>query len=65
MNFKLFYSSTDNLKILSGDNYSANVLQHLSNEELEALKSLLTNCNLVMQKSGKWNSVVTVEKRFM
>ena len=65
MNFQLFYRSTDNLKILSGDNYSANVQQHLSNEELEALKSLLANCNLVIQKSGKGNSVVAVEKRFM
>ena len=38
------------------------VLQHLSNEEFEALKNLSKNCNLVMQRAEKGNSVVIVEK---
>ena len=80
INFKLFYRSIDNLKILSGDNldfiktrikdttltsfrnYNANVRQHLSNEEFEALKSLSADYNLVIQKGNKSNSVVIVEK---
>ena len=43
-------------------NYNANVPQHLSNEEFEALKTLSGNCNLVIQKADKGNSVVIVEK---
>ena len=43
-------------------NYNANVPQHLSNEEFEALKTLSKDCNLVIQKAGKGNSVVIVEK---
>ena len=43
-------------------NYNANVPQHLSNEEFEALKTLSKNCNLVIQKADKGNSVVIVEK---
>ena len=42
-------------------NYNANVPQHLSNEEFEALKTS-GNCNLVIQKADKGNSVVIVEK---
>ena len=40
----------------------SNVPQHLSNEEFEALKTLSGNCNLVIQKADKANSVVIVEK---
>ena len=36
--------------------------QHLSNEEFEALKDLSANCNLIIQKADKGNSVVLVEK---
>ena len=43
-------------------NYNANVPQHLTNEEFEALKPLSGNCNLVIQKPDKGNSVVIVEK---
>ena len=43
-------------------NYNANVPQHLSNKEFEALKTLSGNCNLVIQKADKGNSVVIVEK---
>ena len=43
-------------------NYNANVPQHLSNEEFEALKTLSGNCNLVIQKADQGNSVVIVEK---
>ena len=42
-------------------NYNANVPQHLSNEKFEALKTLSGNCNLVIQKADKGNSVVIVE----
>ena len=69
--FELFYRSIDNLNILSGDNldyvktsfcnYNANI-PHLSNEEFEALKNLSANCNLIIQKADKRNSVVLVEK---
>ena len=41
---------------------NANITQHLSNEEFEALKNLSANCNLTIQKAGKGNSVVLVEK---
>ena len=43
-------------------NYNTDILQHLSNEEFEALKNLSTNCNLVIQKADKGNSVALVEK---
>ena len=43
--------------------YNANVPQHLSNEEFEALKTLKSkNCNLVIHKEDKNNSVVIVEQ---
>ena len=42
--------------------YDANVPQHLSKEKFEALKTLPKNCNLVIQKADKSNSVVIVEK---
>ena len=42
-------------------NYNANI-PHLSNEEFEALKNLSANCNLIIQKADKGNSVVLVEK---
>ena len=42
--------------------YNANVPKHLSNEEFEALKTLSGNCDLVIQKADKGNSVVIVEK---
>ena len=32
-------------------NYSANISQHLSNEEYEVLKNLSANCNLIKQKA--------------
>ena len=80
VNFELFYTSIDNLNILSGDNldyaktkikdlvlisfrnYNANIPQHLSNEEFEVLKNLSANCNLIIQKADKGNSVALVEK---
>ena len=43
-------------------NYNANIPQHLSNEEFEALKNLSPNCNLIIQKADKGNSVVLVEE---
>ena len=43
-------------------NYNANIPQHLSNEEFEALKNLSANFNLIIQKADKGNSVVLVEK---
>ena len=43
-------------------NYNANVPQHFSNKEFGALKSLSKNCNLVIQKAHKGNSVAIVEK---
>ena len=43
-------------------NYNANVPQHLSNEEFEALKTLSKNCNLVIQKADKDNLVAIIEK---
>ena len=43
-------------------NYNANVPQHFSNKEFGALKSLSKNCNLVIQKAYKGNSVAIVEK---
>ena len=43
-------------------NYNANVSQHLSNGEFEALKALIKNCNLVILRADKDNSVVTVKK---
>ena len=43
-------------------NYNANVPQHLSNEEFEGVKTLSKNCNLVIPKADKGNSVVIVEK---
>ena len=41
--------------LMSFRNYNANVRQHLSNEEFEALKTLPKNCNLVIQKADKAN----------
>ena len=38
------------------------IMQHLSNEEFEALKTLSKNCNLVIQKANKGNSVVIVQE---
>ena len=43
-------------------NYNYSVPQHLSKEKFEALKTLSKNCNLVIQKADKGNSVVIVEK---
>ena len=42
--------------------WSQHLPQHLSNEEFEALKNLSANCNLIIQKADKGNSVVLVEK---
>ena len=36
--------------------------QNISNEEFEALKNVSANCNLIVQKANKANSVVLVEK---
>ena len=49
------------LALTSFCNYNANI-PHLSNEEFEALKNLSANCNLIIQKADKRNSVVLVEK---
>ena len=43
-------------------NYNANIPQHFSNEEFEALKNLSENCNLIIQKANEGNSVLLVEK---
>ena len=43
-------------------NYNANIPQHLSNEEFEALKNLSANCNLIIQKADQGNSVALVEE---
>ena len=43
-------------------NYNANIPQYLSNEEFEALKNRSANCNLIIQKADKGNSVVLVDK---
>ena len=65
----LFGDNIDSIKtrikdiaLTSFRNYNANVPQHLSNEEFEALKTLSKNCNLVIQKADKDNSVVMVDK---
>ena len=42
--------------------YSANIPQHLSNEQFEMSKNLPSNFNLIIQKVDKGNSVVLVEK---
>ena len=77
VNFELFYRNIHNLGILSNEdldfvktrtklssyrNYNNNVLQHLSKEELLALQNLRKNKNIIIQKSDKGNSVVTVDK---
>ena len=49
-------------KLSSYRNYNNNVLQHLSKEELLALQNLRKNKNIIIQKSDKGNSVVTVDK---
>ena len=43
-------------------NYNENVKQHLSNSEFDGLENLSSNCNLVIQKADKGNSVVIVLK---
>ena len=43
-------------------NYNNNVPQHLSKEKFLALQNLHKNKNIVIQKSGKGNSVVVVDK---
>ena len=50
------------LALTSFRNYNANIPQHLSNKEFEALKNLSANCNLIIQKADEGNSVVLVEK---
>ena len=40
-----------------------NVPQKRPNEEFEALKTLLANCHLVIQKADEGNPVVIVEKK--
>ena len=50
------------LALTSFRNHNANIPQHLSNEELEALKNLSANCKLIIQKADKSNSVALVEK---
>ena len=50
------------LALASFRNYTANIPQHLSNKEFEALNNLSANCNLIIQKADKGNSVVLVEK---
>ena len=45
------------LALTSFRHYNANIPQHLSNEEFEALKNLSANCNLNIQKADKGNSV--------
>ena len=43
-------------------NYNANIPQHLSNEEFKTLINLSANCNLIIPKADKGNSVVLVEE---
>ena len=43
-------------------NYDNNVQQHLSKEEFLALQNLRKSKNIVIQKSGKGNSVAIVDK---
>ena len=50
------------IALTSFGNCNANVPQHHSNEEFEALKPLSKKCNLVIHKADKGNSVVIVEK---
>ena len=57
----LFGDNLDKTKDLASKpfcNYNANIPRHLSNEEFEVLKNLLANCNLIIQKDEKGNSVV-------
>ena len=69
VNFELFYRSIDNLNILSGDNldYVKTKIKDLAltsfrnYNAFEALKDLSGNCNLIIQKADKGNSVVLVE----
>ena len=43
-------------------NKNANIPQHFSNEEFQALKILSATCSLIIQKAYRGNSVVLVEK---
>ena len=49
------------LALTSFRNYDANVPQHISSDEFEALKNLSANCNLIIQKACKRNSSVLIE----
>ena len=45
-------------------NYNNNIQQHLSKEEFLALQNLRKSKNIVIQKSGKGNSVAIVDKAY-
>ena len=55
-------SKIKDLALMSFLNYSANIPQHLPNEQFEMLENLPANFNLIIQKVDKGNSVVIVEK---
>ena len=58
-----FVKTRTKLEVLSScRNYNNNVPQHLSKEEFLALQNLRKNKNIVIRKSDKGNSVVTVDK---
>ena len=83
INFELFYRSTNNLKILSGNNldlvktrikdtsltsfrdYNANVPQHPSNREFEALKTLSKTVIWSYRKQIKTIRLLQLRKMFI
>ena len=48
--------------LTSSRNYNDNVPQHLTNSEFNLLQHLSINCNLVIQKADKGNSVIIDQK---
>ena len=61
-NFDYIKTKAEDLALTFFRNCNANIPQHLSDEEFETLKNLPGNCNLVIQKADKGNSVVLFEK---
>ena len=61
-NLDFVKTKTKDAALTSFRNYNANLPRNLSDEEFKALQSLSKNTSLVVQKSGKENSVVIVDK---
>ena len=61
-NLDFIKTRTKDTALTSFCNFNANVPQHLYNEEFEALKNLSKNCDLLIQRADKGNSLVIAEK---